>query len=193
MSLMRFLRCTTALVGSLALLTNSTLTLAQSLPIGGQLVQDSWNVWEDAVQQKLPLAAKIALLRSKVKYVFVIFHENESFDHFFGTYPGANGLFSAPQGAVPANATSGFKQKYLDTSLNTQIISPFLMPQAVTTTGGQTRADLSRRLDFGRSQPPGHGERPACRPVDWHRGERPLRDGSRGADNRRVRQHRHET
>ncbi len=77
-----------------------------------------------------------SLLRKKVKYVFVIFHENESFDHFFGTYPGANGLFEAPKGFTPANKTPSFVQKYLDTSLNQVTISPFLMPQAVTTSGG---------------------------------------------------------
>jgi phospholipase C len=85
----------------------------------------------------LSLAQKIELLRKKVKYVFVIFHENESFDHYFGTFPGANGLFSAPPGATPANMTPSFEQKYLDTSLNTVTVSPFLMPQAVQTSGGQ--------------------------------------------------------
>ena len=75
-------------------------------------------------------------LREKVKYVFVIFHENESFDHYFGTFPGANGLYSAPRGATPANATPSYVQKYLDTNLKPATISPFLMPQAVTTTGG---------------------------------------------------------
>src|SRR5271165_4414519 len=56
---------------------------------------------------------KLALLRKHIKYVFVIFHENESFDHYFGTYPGANGLFNAPHGATPANETPSFVQKYL--------------------------------------------------------------------------------
>ena len=74
------------------------------------------------------------MLRQKIKYVFVIFAENESFDHFFGTFPGVNGLFSAPKGYTPANATPNFKQRYLDTSLNQTTISPFLMPQAVKTT-----------------------------------------------------------
>ena len=41
----------------------------------------------------LTLQQKIALLQQKVKYVFVLFQENRSFDHYFGTYPGANGLF----------------------------------------------------------------------------------------------------
>ena len=86
--------------------------------------------------QSLTTAQKIALLRQHVKYVFVIFHENESFDHYFGTFPGANGLFHAPAGAVPANQTPSFVQTYLDTSLRKTTISPFLMPQAVTTVSG---------------------------------------------------------
>jgi len=92
---------------------------------------------DDDDHQGLSLRDKIELLRHKVKYVFVIFHENESFDHYFGTYPGANGLFSAPRGATPAKDTPNFVQKYLDTTLHTTTVSPFLMPQAVTTSGGQ--------------------------------------------------------
>ncbi len=84
-------------------------------------------------QTSLTLAQKVALLQQKVKYVFVIFHENESFDHFFGTFPGANGLFSAPSGFTPGNQTANFTQRYIDTSLNPTTIQPFLMPQAVQT------------------------------------------------------------
>jgi len=87
------------------------------------------------VPARLTLQQKIALLRQHVKYVFVIFHENESFDHYFGTFPGANGIFAAPSGLTPANRTVSFTQKYLDTNLNTTTISPFLMPQAVQTGG----------------------------------------------------------
>lgn len=90
----------------------------------------------DEVAPYLSHDQKLELLRKHIKYVFVIFHENESFDHYFGTYPGANGLFSAPHGAAPANTTPSFEQKYLDTSLNTVTISPFLMPQAVQTSTG---------------------------------------------------------
>ena len=83
----------------------------------------------------LSLQEKIDLLRKKVKYVFVIFHENESFDHFFGAYPGANGLFEAPAGFTPADKTPSFTQRYLDTSLNVKTIKPFLMPQSVVGAG----------------------------------------------------------
>ena len=47
-------------------------------------------------------AAKLALLRKKIKYVFVLFQENRSFDFYFGTYPGAHGLFSQASSQLPA-------------------------------------------------------------------------------------------
>src|SRR5215472_13523277 len=74
---------------------------------------------DDDQGSRLTVAQKIDLLRKKVKYVFVIFQENESFDHYFGTFPGANGLFRAPAGMKPARRTPSFVQRYLDTSLNT--------------------------------------------------------------------------
>src|SRR4051794_29277934 len=51
---------------------------------------------------------KLALLRQKVKHVFVLFQENRSFDQYFGTFPGVNGLFA--NGALKANAP-GIVQK----------------------------------------------------------------------------------
>ncbi len=105
---------------------------------------------------------KIALLRQKVKYVFVIFHENRSFDHYFGTFPGANGLFSGPTGGLPADQTSGFHQKYLDTALKVQSISPFLIPRTIkdvngklvelypedTATVGHSHQQIGNAMDF---------------------------------------------
>src|SRR5260370_28417719 len=34
----------------------------------------------------------LALARAKIKHIVVIMQENRSFDHYFGTYPGADGL-----------------------------------------------------------------------------------------------------
>jgi phospholipase C len=43
-----------------------------------------------------PNAAQIdRLLASRIKHVFIIYQENRSFDAEFGTYPGANGVWSA--------------------------------------------------------------------------------------------------
>ncbi len=67
----------------------------------------------------------INLIRGKVKYVFVIFNENESFDHEFGTFPGANGLYSNGAVARPAAATPGFTQKVTDVNGVTYTVQPF--------------------------------------------------------------------
>ncbi len=56
--------------------------------------------------------ALIRALRQKVKYVFVIFNENHSFDNEFGTFPGANGLFSDGQHPRDAAHTPGFEEHY---------------------------------------------------------------------------------
>jgi phospholipase C len=45
-----------------------------------------------------------------VKYVFVHFQENCPFDHYFGTYPGANELLSQSP-----SVTLGFVQKLVNT------------------------------------------------------------------------------
>ena len=143
MSFKDFFKRTTGLLGTLALLANTTVSFAQDewpRDDGQQhdgFGRDDGQRHDDDDRDGLSLREKVELLRRKVKYVFVIYHENESFDHYFGTFPGANGLFSAPHGGTPANATPSFVQKYLDTSLNTVTISPFLMPQAVQTMGGQ--------------------------------------------------------
>jgi phospholipase C len=74
---------------------------------------------------------KLELLRKHIKYVFVLFQENRSFDFYFGTYPGARGLFSQA-----ASETPGFFQPIVKTDGTVATISPFLIPQSVTGAGG---------------------------------------------------------
>ncbi len=76
---------------------------------------------------------KLELLRRKIKYVFVLFQENRSFDFYFGTYPGARGLFSQRAGKTP-----GFVQPIVLTDGSVGKISPFLFPQSVTDVNGKT-------------------------------------------------------
>ena len=79
-------------------------------------------------------AQKLALIQQNVKYVFVLFQENRSFDFYFGTYPGANGLFSQPAAQTP-----GFTQTLVNTDGSLTTISPFRIPLSVTaTTTGAT-------------------------------------------------------
>ena len=86
-----------------------------------------------SVEAKLTHAQKLALLQGKIKYVFVLFQENRSFDFYFGTYPGANGLYSQAAADTP-----GFTQPLVDTNGNIINISPFRIPLTVTDANGKT-------------------------------------------------------
>ena len=78
-------------------------------------------------------AQKLELIRKKIKYVFVLFQENRSFDFYFGTYPGAHGLFSQP-----ASETPGFVQPLVRSDGSVSTISPFKIPQSIVTKSGDT-------------------------------------------------------
>jgi phospholipase C len=71
-------------------------------------------------EPQLSLQQKISLLRKKVKYVFIIYQENRSFDHYFGTFPGVDGLFSQSR-----KKTAGFYQTLIDTNGQAATIHPF--------------------------------------------------------------------
>ncbi len=77
-------------------------------------------VVDSAEEPALSPAQEIALLRQKVKYVFVLFQENRSFDTYFGTFPGARGLFSQPP-----ELTSGFSQPIMNVDGTMSVIQPF--------------------------------------------------------------------
>ena len=62
----------------------------------------------------------LAALRQKVKYVFVLFQENRSFDSYFGTFPGADGLFSQPPSQTP-----GYSQPIENVDGTMGIVQPF--------------------------------------------------------------------
>lgn len=57
-------------------------------------------------------------VRQKIKYVFVIYQENRSFDSYFGTFPGAEGIYSH-------RSSPGFTQFLTDTRGHKMKIQPF--------------------------------------------------------------------
>lgn len=72
----------------------------------------------------------IKLVRQKVKYVFVLFNENESFDHEYGTFPGVNGLYSDGLNLRSPSNTPGFTQSVTDVNGASYAVQPFrLGPQ----------------------------------------------------------------
>ena len=104
--------------------------LDEVAPKSGEVVQRFLNHIDG--QSHLSHEQKLELLRKKVKYVFVLFQENRSFDHYFGTYPGARGLFTQTAGN-----TSGFVQPIVNID-GSESISPFLIPQTVKDVNGKT-------------------------------------------------------
>src|SRR2546425_12727256 len=67
-----------------------------------------------------PRKPKPAVGIHKIKHVIVIMQENRSFDHYFGTYPGADGLPRNADGSfavcVPNPATGGCEKPFHDTN-----------------------------------------------------------------------------
>ncbi len=78
------------------------------------------NLVPEALEPNLSMEELAALLRQHIKYVFVIYQENRSFDSYFGTFPGADGLFSQPPDKTP-----GFYQAIVNTNGSISILHPF--------------------------------------------------------------------
>src|ERR1700751_648588 len=102
---MRFSRLVVSVV-----LCSATLAVAQDFPIRVDIAPRSNDVTRRMVldvdkEPMLSREEKLKLIRQHVKYVFVLFQENRSFDFYFGTYPGADGLYSRP-----ASEIAGFHQ-----------------------------------------------------------------------------------
>jgi phospholipase C len=95
---------------------------------------------DPAREPPLDRAAKLALLRQRIKYVFVLFQENRSFDHYFGTYPGADGLQASFPGAVeslPADRTRAWDQLIQKLDGGFETLHPFLIPRTVQSADGR--------------------------------------------------------
>ena len=75
--------------------------------------------------------------------MFVLFQENRSFDHYFGTYPGANGLVApsrapADRSVAGPNQTASYTQNIRYTDGSYQTVTPFLAPRTIQDVNGAT-------------------------------------------------------
>ena len=86
-----------------------------------------------AREPKLSREQKLRLIREHIKYVFVLFEENRSFDFYFGTYPGADGLY-----ARPASEVAGFTQPIVNVDGTVGVITPFRIPASIVDRTGKT-------------------------------------------------------
>ncbi len=88
------------------------------------------------------------LVQKKIRYVFVIYQENRSFDSYFGTFPGADGLFSQD-----AAHTLGFNQQIEDTEGKTISIHPFRLGPHEHPCGAVSDCFAADEDDVGHSHP----------------------------------------
>lgn len=86
---------------------------------------------DPALEPVLSHADKVALARSRIHHVFILFQENRSFDFYFGTFPNADGLYSQPP-----NETAGFVQPIVNVDGTIGSISPFRIPAFLQTPTG---------------------------------------------------------
>jgi phospholipase C len=115
------------------------LTLALARDSAGQALAR-----DPARSTPLSHQAKLALLRQHIRYVFILFQENRAFDHYFGTYPGANGLFASFPGADPADPMqqaakygASFRQAIENTDGTFSTLTPFLIPRELRAPDGR--------------------------------------------------------
>ena len=73
-------------------------SLVAAEPVPSAIVQQETQAGSEPQLSRQQL---IALVRRHIKYVFVLYQENRSFDSLFGTFPGAEGLYSHPTGQTP--------------------------------------------------------------------------------------------
>ncbi|MEH2388711.1 MAG: alkaline phosphatase family protein [Nostoc sp.] len=103
-----------------ALQANSTVTTQpNAVPDVARYLNDPHK------EPKLPPKVLKKLLQDRIKYVFVIFNENHSFDNEYGTLPGVNGLYSDGQKRRDPKKTPGFTQTYTDANGMTVTVQPF--------------------------------------------------------------------
>jgi phospholipase C len=148
------------LLAALLLASASPAALAQHAPVtlqpgGGSDVAPY--LVAPAAEPVLTRAQTIALLREKVKYVFVIFNENHSFDNEFGTFPGANGLYADATGPRSSTDTPGFSQSFRDNAGRVETVTPFRIgPEQnanVVDSVDHSHAGLARKLDVQHGLP----------------------------------------
>src|SRR5512142_50145 len=86
-----------------------------------------------------PASSQLEAARAKIKHIVIIMQENRSFDEYFGTYPGADGI--PMQNGIPTDCLP-------DPKLN-QCEKPFYNPQDINVGGPHSTVSASHDIDGG--------------------------------------------
>jgi phospholipase C len=141
---MRKMNCKRTIAALLTLCTIGICAAQQQAPLPDVTIAPkssaavSAHMIDQAKEPKISQAEKLRLIRSKIKYVFVLFQENRSFDFYFGSYPGADGLYAGPAGPYTADSVTGFRQAIVNTDGTLGMITPFRIPSTIVDAKGKT-------------------------------------------------------
>jgi phospholipase C len=125
------------LAAAALVLQPSGLVRAQDGPANQRDLVNKYSIPDDQ-EPHLSQATMVELLQKKVKYVFVFYQENRSFDSYFGTFPGAEGLYSHPAAQTP-----GFTQELVNTDGSVTTIQPFRIGPSDTCPNSKVNGTLS--------------------------------------------------
>ncbi len=77
-------------------------------------------------------------MRSRIKYALCSLPGEPVFDFYFGSYPGADGLYAGPDGAYLADNIAGFRQPIVNIDGTVGTITPFRIPATILDVTGKT-------------------------------------------------------
>ena len=99
-------------------------------------------------------AAPMAPTSTPIKHLVVIFQENVSFDHYFGTYPNATNVggspFTAASGTPSVNGLSGSLLTANPNGVNPQRLSPSNVNDVLTCDQDHNYSDEQKAFDNGK-------------------------------------------
>ena len=141
-----------------ATLTGNSLAFTGSgnVVVSAQIVADT-NYTSATVQQTIPVAVANTSPVGLIKHVVVIFQENVSFDHYFGTYPVAQNNAGEPAfTALPDTPTVDGLQGSLLTANPNKLnprngagaVNPYRLSRAMAATADQDHGYSSEQLAF---------------------------------------------
>ena len=143
-------------VGPLAPSNQRALVTAQPAFDAGPGIRKYFH--DPADEPRISRAALISLVRKRIRYVFIIFNENHSFDNEFGTFPGVNGIYSDGLNPRPPARTPGFTQTYTDDISGAAVaVRPFRIGPArnasVMDSTDHSHSGLVAKLDIAHGVP----------------------------------------
>ena len=117
-----------------------------------------------AVTNPTAISPKLAIARKKIKHIIIIMQENRSFDHYFGTYPGADGI--PMQNGIPTvcanDPITGQCIKPFHDSSDINYGGPHGMTAAVTDINGGKMDGSVKSVVDGRSNYCANPDTPGC-------------------------------